>query len=176
MSVPAPFVWRCLGSSAVVPFPHPAHQTDMQISRIRLSDRPHAVVRVRRHRQLEHHLELIGCPISTSFATFCVCLELRSLPSAGVTRFPRYYEPLRPPRAPGLSLTGVQLVLSSLPRPRFGVSRVLAPTGKRRLLTAHREADITVRGGGRLSWAASGPSLATPIGAESSMKRTFPPA
>ena len=37
----------------------------------------------------EHHVELIGCPISMSFATFCVCLELRSLPSAGVTRFPR---------------------------------------------------------------------------------------
>ena len=31
-----------------------------------------------------------------------------------VTRFPRYYEPLRHPRAPGLSLTGVRLVLSSL--------------------------------------------------------------
>jgi class 3 adenylate cyclase len=30
------------------------------------------------------------------------------------TRFPRYYEPLRHPRAPGLSLTGVRLVLSSL--------------------------------------------------------------
>jgi hypothetical protein len=41
-----------------------------------------------------------------SFATFCVCLELRSLPSAGVTRFPRYYEPLRHPRAPGLSPHG----------------------------------------------------------------------
>src|SRR5271165_6175022 len=59
-----------------------------------------------------------------SFATFCVCLELRSLPSAGVTRFPRYYEPLRHPRAPGLSLTGVRLVLSSLTEPRFGASRV----------------------------------------------------
>jgi hypothetical protein len=34
--------------------------------------------------------------------------------SAGVTQFPRYYEPLRHPRAPGLSLTGVRLVLSSL--------------------------------------------------------------
>src|SRR5580692_9039849 len=34
-----------------------------------------------------------------SFATFCVCLELRSLPSAGVTRFPRYYEPLRHPKS-----------------------------------------------------------------------------
>jgi hypothetical protein len=49
-----------------------------------------------------------------SFATFCVCLELRSLPSTRVTRFPRYYEPLRHPRAPGLSLAGVRLVLSSL--------------------------------------------------------------
>jgi hypothetical protein len=46
-----------------------------------------------------------------SFATFCVCLELRLLPSAGVTRFPRYYEPLRHPRAPSLSLAGVWLVI-----------------------------------------------------------------
>src|SRR5208282_3396734 len=37
----------------------------------------------------KHHVELIGFPISMSFATFCVCLELRSLPSAGVPRFPR---------------------------------------------------------------------------------------
>src|SRR5271165_5318787 len=37
----------------------------------------------------EDHLELIGFPISMSFATFCVCPELRSLPSTGVTRFPR---------------------------------------------------------------------------------------
>ena len=59
-----------------------------------------------------------------SFPAFCVCLELRSLPSTRVTRFPRYYEPLRHPKAPGLSLTGVQLVLSSLTRPRFGASRV----------------------------------------------------
>src|SRR6266446_9322 len=35
-----------------------------------------------------------------------ICLELRSLPSTGVTRLPRYYEPLRHPRAPSLSLTG----------------------------------------------------------------------
>ena len=56
-------------------------------------------------------MELIGFPISMSFATFCVCLELRSLPSAGVTRFPRYYEPLRHPTAPSLSLTGVWLVI-----------------------------------------------------------------
>jgi hypothetical protein len=27
MSVPAPFVWRCLSGSAVAPFPHPPHRT-----------------------------------------------------------------------------------------------------------------------------------------------------
>ena len=76
----------------------------MQISRIRLSDKTPRLVRVRRHlRFLEHSSELIGCPISRSLTTSCVRLELRSLPSTGVTRLQRYYEPLRHPRAPGLS-------------------------------------------------------------------------
>jgi hypothetical protein len=83
----------------------------MQISRIRLSDKTsRCLSRATPSAVSEHHLELIGFPISMSFATCCVCLELRSLPSAGVTRFPRYYEPLRHPRAPSLSLTGVRLV------------------------------------------------------------------
>src|SRR5450756_1487253 len=60
----------------------------------------------------EHSLEFIGCPISRSFTTYCVCPELRSLPSTGVTRLLRYYEPLRHPRAPGLSLTGFRLVVA----------------------------------------------------------------
>ena len=47
-----------------------------------------------------------------SFTTYCVCLELRSLPSTGITRLHWYYEPLRHPRAPGLSLTGVRLVIA----------------------------------------------------------------
>src|SRR5450432_4857724 len=34
----------------------------------------------------EQFSELIGCPISKSLTTCCVCLELRSLPSTGVTR------------------------------------------------------------------------------------------
>src|ERR1700736_4379839 len=55
----------------------------------------------------EHLSELIGFPISMSFTTYCVCLELRSLPSTGITRLQRYYEPLRHPKAPGLSLTSV---------------------------------------------------------------------
>src|SRR6266853_1284008 len=86
----------------------------MQISRIRLSDKtPRLCCRVQRHLQfLKHYSELIGCPISRFLTAFCVCLELRSLPSPGITRLHRYYEPLRHPRAPGLSLAGFQLVVA----------------------------------------------------------------
>ena len=38
-SVAAPFDWRCLSGSTMAPFPHPAHRTGRQISRIRLSDK-----------------------------------------------------------------------------------------------------------------------------------------
>ena len=54
---------------------------------------------------------LLGFPIARSFPTCCVCLELRSLSSPGITRLQRYYEPLRHLTAPGPSLTGVQLVI-----------------------------------------------------------------
>jgi hypothetical protein len=59
----------------------------------------------------EHSSELIGCPIPRSLTTSCVRLELRSLPSPGVTRLLRYYGPLRLPTAPGLSLAGVRLII-----------------------------------------------------------------
>src|SRR6202022_381018 len=113
ISVAASFVWRCLSGSAVTPFPHPAHRTGQ-------ADLPHPALgqdftpslsRATPSAVSEHSSELIGCPISRSFATYCVCLELRSLPSTGVTRLQRYYEPLRPPKAPGLSLTGFRLVI-----------------------------------------------------------------
>ena len=117
--------WACLfpplssgGALVAQPwlrFHTPLIEPDVQISRIRLSDktsRHHS--RATPSAASEHHVELIGFPISMSFATCYVCLELRSLPSAGVTQFPRYYEPLRHPRAPGLSLTGVRLIGSSL--------------------------------------------------------------
>src|SRR5882762_545062 len=104
------------GGASIVPpwlrFHIPLIEPDRQISRIRLSDKT-SCFRAQRHLQLLNHLsELIGCPISGSFTTYCVSLELRSLPSTGVTRLPRYYEPLRHPRAPGLSLTGFRLVLA----------------------------------------------------------------
>ena len=59
----------------------------------------------------EHSSELLGCPISRSLTTSCVCLELRPLPSAGIARLRRYYWPLRHPSAPGLSLAGVRLII-----------------------------------------------------------------
>src|SRR6266436_8678234 len=96
----------------MAPFPHPAHRTGQ-------ADFPHPALgqdftlsRATPSAASEHLLELIGFPISRSFTTYCVCLELRSLPSTGITRFQRYYEPLRHPRAPGLSLAGLQLVIA----------------------------------------------------------------
>src|SRR6516162_6735945 len=59
----------------------------------------------------EHFSELLGCPISRSLTASCVGLELRPLPSPGITRLPRYYEPPRHPSAPGLSLTGLRLII-----------------------------------------------------------------
>src|SRR6202035_2456985 len=52
----------------------------------------------------EHVSELLGYPISRPLAACCVCLELRPLPSTGITLLQRYCEPLRPHSAPGLSL------------------------------------------------------------------------
>ena len=51
-------------------------------------------------------------PNLLSFSTYCVDLELRPLPSTGITRLPRYYKPLRHPTAPGLSLTGVRFAIA----------------------------------------------------------------
>jgi hypothetical protein len=90
----------------MAPFPHPAHRTGQ-------ADFPHPALgqgftlsRATPSAAFERLLELIGFPISRSFTTYYVCLELRSLPSTGVTRLQRYYEPLRHPKAPSLSLTG----------------------------------------------------------------------
>jgi hypothetical protein len=96
----------------MAPFPHPAHRTGQ-------ADFPHPALgqdftlsRATPSAASEQFSELIGCPISKSFTTYCVCLELRSLPSTGVTRLPQYYEPLRHPRTPSLSLTGFRLVIA----------------------------------------------------------------
>src|SRR5437899_8500429 len=51
----------------------------------------------------------------------CVRLQLRPLPSTGVTRLRQYYEPLRHPKRPGLSLTSCQLIHTAI---TAGTSRV----------------------------------------------------
>src|SRR6476469_1359836 len=86
----------------MTPFSHPAHRTGQ-------ADLPHPALgqdftpllsRATPSAVSEHSAEFIGCPISRSFTTYFVCLELRSLPSTGITRLQRYYEPLRHPRRP----------------------------------------------------------------------------
>ncbi len=104
------------GASLVRPwlrFHTPLIEPDVRISRIRLSDKTSRLhsSRATPSAVSEHSSELIGCPISRSLTAYCVCLELRPLPSTGVTRLQRYYEPLRHPTAPGLSLAGVRLVI-----------------------------------------------------------------
>ena len=80
--------------------------------RVRTDNRPPpSLSRVTPSAASEHVSELLGCPISRSRTACCVCLELRPLPSTDITRLQRYCEPLRHPNAPGLSLTGVRLII-----------------------------------------------------------------
>jgi hypothetical protein len=60
-------------------------------------------------------------PISLSFVASCLRLQLRPLPSTGVTRLRRYCEPLRHPKRPGLSLTSCRLIRTAI---TAGTSRV----------------------------------------------------
>ncbi len=70
----------------------------------------------------ERLVELLGSsPIPRSFVASCVSFQLRLLPSTGVTRLRQYYEPLRHPRRPGLSLASCQLVRTAT---TAGASRV----------------------------------------------------
>src|SRR4029077_12259375 len=61
-----------------------------------------------------------------------VSFQLRPLPSTGITRLRRYYEPLRHPKLPGLSLASCQLIPTAI---TAGTSRVtlgpLLPTCRR---------------------------------------------
>ena len=54
-------------------------------------------------------------PISWMSVTYDADLEPRPLPSTGITRFRRYYGPLRHPKRPSLSLTGVWLRVTPSP-------------------------------------------------------------
>ena len=67
-------------------------------------------------------MELLGSsPIPRSLVASCVSFQLRPLPSTGITRLRRYYEPLRHPRRPGLPLASCQLIHTAI---TAGTSRV----------------------------------------------------
>src|SRR5258705_3753062 len=90
----------------------PLIEPDKQISRIRLSDKTSRLsFGVQRLLQFLNTCGVDRLPNLQVLHTYCVCLELRSLPSTGITRLQRYYEPLRHPEAPGLSLTGFRLII-----------------------------------------------------------------
>ncbi|AXC12388.1 hypothetical protein ACPOL_3093 [Acidisarcina polymorpha] len=54
-------------------------------------------------------------PIPLSLVVYYVRLQLRPLPSTGITRLHRYYRPLRHPKRPGLSLASCQLIQPQSP-------------------------------------------------------------
>src|SRR5215469_1265479 len=111
-SVAAPFVWRCPSTRALAPFPHPAHRTGR-------ADLPHPALGqdiTRAHATPsavpEHFAKFDRLPNLRVLTASCVGPELRPLSSTGVTRLPRYYRPLRHPRAPDPSLTGNRLLIT----------------------------------------------------------------
>ena len=96
-------------------------EPDVRIYRIRLSDGLHRLVHACAHStpftsqySSFHNLRTInGVPRPDGQSPGSRCFhrtpEVRSLPSTGVTPLQRYYGPVRLPRRPGLSLTGVRL-------------------------------------------------------------------
>jgi len=115
------------GNQLPVSFPQPRFhlpliEPDGRISRIRLSDgireAAHETARYRSFtavaRSFRGSQSLVGGSRppghSPDFSRFQTAPEVRPLPSTGITRLPRYYEPVRHPTRPGLSLAGVRLV------------------------------------------------------------------
>src|SRR5215211_5483354 len=95
------------GASVVRPwlrFHTPLIEPDMQVSRIRLSDKT--------SRLHPRHVAPKRAQAYKPEVPVKVREWMRSLPSTGITRLRRYYEPLRHPGAPGLSLAGIRLVIA----------------------------------------------------------------
>src|SRR6516162_5919083 len=110
-SVAAPFVWRCPSTPAMAPFPHPAHRTGR-------ADLPHpalgqdiTLAHATPSAVPEHFAKFDRLPNLRVLTASGVGPELRPLSSTGVTRLPRYYRPLRHPKAPDPSLTGDRLLI-----------------------------------------------------------------
>jgi hypothetical protein len=133
------------GAVTEVPFPLPARRTGQAVfphpalgqeSTLPKRDRLSKVGRRLRSLNVGREVHRFA-PLSLSLSSASGLLELRPLPSTGVTRLPRYYEPVRHPRRPGLSLAGVRLgscspplglpVLQQLPLCRHAVT--ITPVG-----------------------------------------------
>src|SRR5260221_13221582 len=117
----------------------------------------------------EHSMDLLGSsPIPRSFVASCVSFQLRLLPFTGVTRLRQYYEPLRHPSQPGLSLTSCQLIHTAI---TAGTSRVAygphclhavanTPAGLMELVRSYRSTNFglpTNRGGSAPALSVLGP-------------------
>src|SRR5271170_6173117 len=85
MSVPAPFVWRCLSGSTVAPFPHPAHRWGRGLAR---RFRPKFVFPVGSlfRLRVSHHLGRATFPAPASSNAACGFPALRS-PVCFASRF-----------------------------------------------------------------------------------------
>ena len=124
-----PFVCRCLNSLSMPRFHTPLIKPDVRFSRIRLSDK-------------DSRLRTLACSASCNFRVFLgvsrrianllfsvasyANLELRPLPSAGITRLHRYYEPIRHPKRPSLPLTGYRLDITNIHRIELPVLRQIS--------------------------------------------------
>jgi len=119
--VSAPFVWRCINSPSVPRFHIPLVEPDVQISRIRLSDGRRRQAHAARtaspespsliwSRLVFFWRRLEACATLPTVVPFTSTSEVRPLSSVGVTRLRRYYELVRHPMRPGLSLAGCRLV------------------------------------------------------------------
>ncbi len=136
-TVGSPFRLRVSQYFFHAPFPHPAHRTGR-------ADFPHPALRLvssHRPRKLQHNEKrdfLAGSVFTMRQSSFrdrrtfkgideaigqypCSWSlperpEVRSLSSTGITRRQRYYEPVRHPKRPDLSLAGVRLEVAAIHR------------------------------------------------------------
>jgi hypothetical protein len=126
--------------SAMLRFHSPLIEPDRRIYRIRLSDKETRLGP--REPRASEALFAVACnalhnawansggrlsPMARPLVVSCVDLEPRPLRSTGVTRFRRYYGPLRHLPQPGLSLTGVRLAVTRRHHGRLPVLRWFPP-------------------------------------------------
>jgi len=118
ISASAPFVWWCLSGPTMAPFPHPAHRTGR-------ADFPHPAcmgLSLSRYHAIFVGLRIVLFEICSAFTFVAACTlalsPIRDTHSEGFSQFATF---LAAPVASGWSDCQVGL----------------APTGKRRLVTAH---------------------------------------